>query len=113
MELSLEFKSVGKFFSAGFKELAGGLKSAILIANKSQAVAPEIEKVIAILAGPVAGDISDLSFIVLGEVAALVQTPNTGNSVTLTLDQDIIDRIKKSSSVVESILTTVGIKKLT
>lgn len=112
MSLSLEFKSIGHFFSAGFRDIANGLKNIILVANKSQAVAPEVEELVRVLAGPLGGEVADLSFSVLGEVAAIIQASNhSGTSVTVTLEQDVVERIKKASSMVESILTAIGGKK--
>jgi hypothetical protein len=113
MAVKLEFKNVGHFFASGFKNLAGGLKDFILFANKSQVVAPEVEALVGALAGPLGGDIADLSFAVLGEVAAVLQKPGSTNAVTVTLEQDTVDRIKKAAAVVESIIAAIGGKKPT
>lgn len=107
----LEFKSPGHFFSAGFKDIFGGLKNIILFANKSQAVAPEVEQLVGVLAGPLGSEIADLSFTVLGEIASALQQHNTGTKVTVNLEQEVIDRIKNTASMVESILISVGGKK--
>ena len=111
MAVKLSFKNVGHFFASGFKNLSTGLKDIILFANKSQAVAPEVEALVGALAGPLGEEISDLSFAILGDVAASLQKPGATNAVTVTLEPDTLDRVKKASAMVELILTAIGGKK--
>lgn len=115
MGFSLTFKNLGHYFASGFKYVAIGIKDVITVANKSQAVAPEVEALVGALAGPVGTKVADLAFNVLGSTAAALsqvgadataESATTG--VNLQLDVQTVNDIKAAASTIEQIIKSVG-----
>ncbi len=115
MAFSLTFKNLGHYFASGFKYVATGIKDVITVANKSQAVAPEVEALVGALAGPVGTKVADLAFNVLGSTAAALQNVGadaTAESATtglnIQLDTQTVNDIKAAASTIEAIIKSVG-----
>lgn len=115
MAFSLSFKNLGHYFASGFKYVAIGIKDVITVANKSQAVAPEVEALVGALAGPVGSKVADLAFNVLGSTAAAlsqVGTDATAESGTtglnIALDTQTVNDIKAAASTIEAIIKSIG-----
>lgn len=115
MAFSLNFKNLGHYFATGFKYVAIGIKDVINVANKSQAVAPEVEMLVGALAGPVGSKVADLAFHVLGETAAALSAvgtdaaaQQTAQGLNLSLDVQTVNDIKAAASTIEAIIKSVG-----
>ena len=114
-------KNIGHWFATGFKYISIGIKDVVLVANKSQAVAPEVELLVGALAGPVGTKIADLAFNVLGSTAAALtatgadatQLSANGAVVNLTLDTQLVNDIKTAASTIEAIIKSIGGSKPT
>jgi len=115
MAFSLTFKNLGHYFASGFKYVAIGIKDVITVANKSQAVAPEVEALVGALAGPVGSKVADLAFNVLGSTAAALQavgsdaTALSGTTgLNVQLDTQTVNDIKAAASTIDAIIKSVG-----
>jgi hypothetical protein len=120
--LQTGFKNVGHYLATGAKYLAVGIKDVVLVANKSQAVQPELEFLIGALAGPQAAAATDLAFHAFGAVAAalapvaddataLAQAQTTLSQAGIQLDLQTLRDIKAAASQIEQILKALGAKK--
>jgi hypothetical protein len=118
------FKNVGHYFATGLKYIAIGVKDVVLFANKSQAVAPEVDLLVAALAGPASVRISDLAFHGLGALAAALEPiGNDATSITtaqtqlsaagIQLDTQAILDIKAAANQIKAIFAALGAPKPT
>ena len=115
MSLKKSFTSFGHAIAAGAKYLEEGVLDAIKVANKAQAVAPEVEAVVGAVAGPQAEQISDLAFHALGSVAESLQGVNTdalsavaAKGVNVQLDVQTIQDIKTAAATIQKVLSLRG-----
>lgn len=115
MGFSTVFKNFGHAIATGAKYVATGIKDVILVANKAQAVAPEVELLAGALAGPIGSKAADLAFHVLGDVATALEKTgddatqiSTGSGLNIQLDTAIVNDIKALIPVLKGIITSVG-----
>lgn len=115
MGFSTVFKNFGHAIATGAKYVAIGIKDVIMVANKSQAIAPEVEALAGALAGPLGVKVSDMAFHVLGDVAAALQklgddttTLSTSTNLNLVLDTAIVNDIKLLIPTLTAIIKSVG-----
>lgn len=115
MAFSLSFKNLGHYFATGFKYVAIGVKDVVTFANKAQAVAPEVDALVAAFAGPTGAKVSDLAFHTLGAVAASIQTvgndalaQSNTNGLNIQLDTQTVNDIKTAAAQIEQIIKAVG-----
>lgn len=118
MGFTTAFKNVGHYFAVGFKYVAIGIKDVVLVANKAQVVAPEVDLLVGALAGPLGVKISDLAFHVLGSTAAALanvgadaEAQAATNGLNLTLDAQTVNDIKAAAVTIEAIFKALGAAK--
>lgn len=118
MGFSLNFKNLGHYFATGFKYIAIGVKDVVMVANKAQAVAPEVDLLVGALAGPVGAKVSDIAFHVLGDVAAALQNVGTdataqtaAQGLNLQLDVQTVNDVKAAAAQIEAIIKAIGGQK--
>jgi hypothetical protein len=109
------FKSIPHFLAVGFKYVALGVGDVVKVANKAQALEPEVDAVVAALAGPQAAAISDLAFHVLGDVAAALTAVGTDaatgaatTTVNLSFDAQFVNDVKTAALQIEKIFQALG-----
>jgi len=115
MGFTTVFKNFGHAIASTAKYIAIGVKDVVLVANKSQAVAPQVDLLVGALAGPLGVKAADLAFHVLGDVAtALEKTGSDANTVAasnglnIKLDASVINDIRTLVPVLEKIIRSVG-----
>lgn len=117
MSFSTSFRNLGHYFAIGAKAIATGVTDVVKFANKAQAVEPEVDALVAALAGPAAAKISDLAFHVLGSTAAALtkvgedanaQTTSVGLNITLD-SQTVID-VRAAAAQIEAIFKALGVE---
>lgn len=122
MSFKTVFTNTGHYFASGFRYLSIGIKDVVLYANKAQAVAPEVDMLVAALAGPAAVRLSDLGFHALGSLAAALEpvgidaasiaASQTQLSATgIVLDTQAILDIKAASAQIKAIYAALGVQK--
>lgn len=115
MGFSNVFKNFGHAMATAAKYTVIGIKDVVLFANKSQAVAPEVELLIGALAGPVGAKMSDLAFHALGDLATAIE-PLSGDidattaakGLNVQLDLQTINDIKAAIPQLKAIIAAVG-----
>lgn len=114
--ISGTFKNLGHYFAVGAKYVATGIADVVKVANKAQAVEPEVDALVAALAGPTAAKISDLAFHVLGSTAAALTqvgadatAQTTAGGVSIALDTQTVADIKAAAATIEAIFKSVGV----
>jgi hypothetical protein len=115
MSLKSKFTSFAHAIAAGAKYLEIGVLDAFKIANKVEAVSPEVEAVVGALAGPQAQQISDLAFHALGSIAEAAQTVNTdatsdvaAKGLNVQMDIQTINDIKSAAATIQKVLALRG-----
>lgn len=113
--LAKGFKNFGHAIATAGKYIAIGVKDVVLVANKSQAIAPELEALAGALAGPLGIKVTDTAMHLLGDVANHLMTIGTDASVVgastglnLTLDTALINDIKALIPVLTGVVESVG-----
>lgn len=116
--MSFSFKNIGHYFAVGAKYVATGLGDFIKLANKGQAVAPEVDALVGALAGAQAAKIADLAFHVLGSAAAAVTAvqadaaaQSSSNGLNIQLDTQTVADIKAAAAQIEATLKAAGATK--
>lgn len=109
------FKNFGHAIAVAAKGVSVGIKDVALVANKAQVLEPEVDLLVAALAGPLGVKVSDTAFHLLGDVAeALTKTGAAATDVAgstglnLTLDAALVETIKELIPVLEGIAKTGG-----
>lgn len=110
------FKNFGHAIAIGAKYIAIGVKDVVLVANKAQAVAPEVELLVGALAGPIGVKATDIAFHLLGDVAnALAKTgadagavADDATGINLQLDTALVNDIKALVPVLAAIIKATG-----
>lgn len=117
MGFSTVFKNFGHAIATAGKYISIGVKDVILVANKSQAIAPEVELLVGALAGPVGTKAADIAFHLLGNVAAALSGSNVAadatavagsTGVSLQLDAALAQDIKALIPVLTGIIKATG-----
>lgn len=116
MGLVSSFKSYGHAIAAGSKYFATHLvPEAFKIASKVQAIQPEADAILGLIAGPQAVAINDIACNILGEVAnalALLSQDQLAavqsNGLNLKLDQSVVQDVKSFALLVENLLKARG-----
>lgn len=111
------FKNFGHAIATGAKYIAIGLKDVVLVANKAQAVAPEVDLLVGALAGPIGAKASDIAFHLLGDVANALSSSPVGSDaaavagssgLNLQLDAALVADIKALVPVLTAIIKATG-----
>lgn len=117
MGFSTIFKNFGHAIATAGKYIATGVKDVILVANKSQAVAPEVELLVGALAGPVGSKAADIAFHLLGDVANALDAGHVSTDanavagstgLNLQLDTQLVLDIKALIPVLAGIIKATG-----
>lgn len=117
MSFSTVFKNFGHAIATAGKYIAIGVKDVVLVANKSQAVAPEVELLVGALAGPIGVKASDIAFHLLGDVANALDAGHVATDATavagstglsLQLDTQLVLDIKALIPVLAGIVKATG-----
>jgi len=115
MSLKTKFTSFGHAIASGAKYLEAGVLEALKLANKAEAVSPEIEAVVGALAGPQAEQLSDLAFHALGSIAEAAQTVNAdatsdvaAKGLNVQMDIQTINDIKSAAATIQKVLALRG-----
>lgn len=109
------FKNFGHALAVAAKGISIGVKDVLIVANKAQAIEPEVILLATALAGPVGAKVTDIGFHLLGDVAnALSKTGSDAqavsdtNAVNLTLDAQLVNDIKELIPVLTAIAKSGG-----
>lgn len=115
MAFGTVFKNFGHAIATGAKYIAIGVTDIVKIANKAQAIAPEVELLVGALAGPVGTKATDLAFHLLGDVANALETVGgdaaavaATNGLNVKLDLQTINDLKALIPALKGILAAVG-----
>lgn len=115
MSLKSKFQSFAHAIAAGAKYLEIGVLDAIKVANKAEAVAPEVESVIGLVVGPQAEQIADLAFRSLGTLAESIQKVNadalndvSSKGLNVQMDIQTVNDIRAAATNIQKILALRG-----
>jgi hypothetical protein len=108
------FKNFGHAIATVAKYTATGIEDLIKVANKAQAIEPEVALVVGALAGPLAQQVTDLSFHALGSIAQALEGVGTDASaqvaaqgLNVPLDVQTINDIRAVLPQLKAILTAL------
>lgn len=113
--LAKGFKNFGHAIATAGKYIATGVKDVVMVANKAQAIAPELEALAGALAGPLGAKVTDTAMHLLGDVANHLMTLGVDagavgatTGLNLTLDTALINDIKALIPALAGVVESVG-----
>lgn len=105
------FKNVGHAIATAAKYVSIGVTDLVKVANKAQAIEPEVDLLVTALAGPLAGKITDLSFHALGDIGQALSKVSADSSaqvaaqgLNLQLDVQTVEDVRAVLPQLEAII---------